>query len=385
MQEEIREGLRDFYSVIKEQDANLQFVFLTGVSKFSKVSIFSGINNLEDLTLDSRYAAVCGYTETDLDRCFGEHLAGVDRDLLKRWYNGYQYLGEPVYNPFDILLFIAKGHSYRPFWFETGTPSFLMQLFRQRQYFLPELEDLEVGDEILSSFDLERIEPATLLFQTGYLTIKGTVDAGMGQLGYRLGFPNYEVKTAFARSLVTAYTDITTEKLRYERALYDSLFKADLPGLEGTILRLFAGIAHRNYTKNELAGFDGYYASVLYAFFASLDCVVIPEDISSHGQTDMTVQLGDNIFVMEIKVVARSPVIEAGAVFAAVAGAASGAASGATGVPATAETPNPALEQIRLRGYAAKYRGLPGKRVFELGLVFGRAERTLVGFGWGEV
>jgi hypothetical protein len=361
VQEEIRDGLRDFYSVIKEQDANLQFVFLTGVSKFSKVSIFSGINNLEDLTLDEHYAAVCGYTEADLDRCFREHLAGVDRPLLKHWYNGYRYLGEPVYNPFDILLFISKNHSFRPWWFETGTPSFLMRLFQQRHYFLPELEDLEVGDEILSSFALEKIEPATLLFQTGYLTIKKTVER-RGRIGYVLGFPNFEVKTSFSDHLINAYTGLTVEKLRYQDAVYESLMNADLSGLEGAIRRLFAGIAHRNYTNNDLENFEGYYASVMYAFFASLDCMVIPEDISNQGQVDLTVQLGDNIYVMEFKVVDK-----------------------ATASAVEDHGTNSALEQVRSRGYAAKYRGLQGKRVFELGLVFGRAERTLVQFAWKEI
>jgi hypothetical protein len=383
VQGEVRDGLRDFYSVIKEQDALLQFVFLTGVSKFSKVSIFSGINNLEDITLDEHYAAACGYTEDDLDRHFGEHLAGVDRALLKRWYNGYGFLGEPVYNPFDILLFISKNHSFRPYWFETGTPSFLMRLFQQRQYFLPDLEGLEVGDEILSSFELEKIEPATLLFQTGYLTIKKTVEQ-WGRIGYVLGFPNFEVKTAFSDHLINAYTGLTVEKRRYQDAVYGSLLNADLPGLLGAIRRLFTGIAHRNFTNNDIADFEGWYASVLYAFFSSLDCVVIPEDTSNHGQTDLTVQLGDNIYVMELKVVKAAPEktdplppVEAAAGSSQAADSSAGSSS--------SEGSNPALEQLRLRGYAAKYRGLPGKRVFELGLVFGRRERALVQWAWAEL
>jgi hypothetical protein len=211
VQAEIRDGLRDFYSIIKEQDANLQFVFLTG----------------------------------------------VDRQLLKFWYNGYNFLGEPVYNPFDILLFINEGQSYRNYWFETGTPTFLMRLFQQRRYFLPDLEGLEVGEEILSSFELDRIEPATLLFQTGYLTFKA-VETVMGQLSFRLGFPNFEVKSSFCKYLITTYTDIGAEKLRYEKALYHSLLSADLPALEQAIRRLFAAISYRNFTKNDIAGFEGY-------------------------------------------------------------------------------------------------------------------------------
>lgn len=355
VQAEIRDGLRDFYSVIKEQDAKLQFVFLTGVSKFSKVSIFSGINNLEDLTLNPDYAAVCGYTEADLDHYFDQHLAGVERPLLKQWYNGYRFLGEAVYNPFDILLFISNRHSYRSYWFETGTPTFLMKLFTERQYFLPELEDLVVGDEILSSFEINRIEPATLLFQTGYLTIK-EVTSRRGQVAYILGFPNFEVKTAFNSYLINAYTDLTVQKLKVQDAVYHSLLQADLPALEATIKRLFAGIAYRNFTNNPITQFEGYYASVLYAFFASIDCTVIPEDIYNQGQADLTVMLGDNIFVMEIKLLDQAP---------------------------PADSANPALEQVRQRHYAEKYRDRPGKQVYELGLVFGKAERTLVQFAGG--
>lgn len=143
--EEIRDGLRSLYSVIKDQDANLRFVFITGVSKFSKVSIFSGINNLKDITLSADYASLCGYTEEELHTYFDEHLAGVDWGQLRRWYNGYNYLGEPVYNPFDILLCISEHLSFRSYWFETGTPTFLIKLFKENRYFLPDLEALEVG------------------------------------------------------------------------------------------------------------------------------------------------------------------------------------------------------------------------------------------------
>jgi hypothetical protein len=125
---------------MKGQDAHLRLVFMTGVTKFSKVSLFSGLNQLNDLTLDARFATVCGYTQQDLEQGFGEHLQGVDWDRLKQWYNGYGFLGEPVYNPFDILLFIDKGREYRNYWFETGSPSFLIELLPRRATFLPDLE-----------------------------------------------------------------------------------------------------------------------------------------------------------------------------------------------------------------------------------------------------
>ncbi|NCA89958.1 MAG: hypothetical protein EOM92_13890, partial [Gammaproteobacteria bacterium] len=173
---DIREGLKNLYSVLKAEDANLRFVFMTGVTKFSMASLFSDLNHLHNITLSPRHATICGYTQHDLETTFAAHLAGVDWAELRRWYNGYGFLGEAVYNPFDILLFISEGHSYRNYWFETGNPSFLIKLFQRQRYFLPDLEQLEVevNEEILDSFDVERINPITLLFQSGYLTVIGT-------------------------------------------------------------------------------------------------------------------------------------------------------------------------------------------------------------------
>ena len=119
---EMREGLKNLYSVIKDCDEYLKFVFLTGVSKFSKVSVFSGLNNLQDITIDERYAVICGYTQSDLEREFKEHLVNCDLDEIRRWYNGYSWLGERVYNPFDILLFLdSPSKTFKNYWFETNT------------------------------------------------------------------------------------------------------------------------------------------------------------------------------------------------------------------------------------------------------------------------
>ncbi len=354
--EEIRDGLKNFYSVVKEQDANLELVFITGVSKFSKVSIFSGINNLKDLTLDPNYAAICGYTQLELEEYFALHLKAVDKEELKRWYNGYNFLGERVYNPFDILLFISEGCLFRNYWFETGTPGFILELFKKNRYFLPDLDNLEVGEEILSTFEIERIQVETLLFQSGYLTIE-KVETVMDQQVFTLGFPNFEVKTAFNRYLVAGYTELTTQRHQYEKGLYDSLTEGDLSALEQTIRRLFSAIGYRNYTNNPLAEYEGYYASVLYAFFAAIDGEIIPEDISNRGQADLTVKLGNNIYVMEIKTAAKAD-------------------------PGAGDKSNPALVQIRQRAYADKYTGLPGKTVYEVGIIFDPEERNLAAFDW---
>ncbi len=352
---EVRESLKSFYSVLKSQDAHIQFSFMTGVSKFSKVSLFSGLNQIQDITLDRRYSTICGYTEQNLQTEFAQHLQGVDWQKLKQWYNGYHFDGEAVYNPYDILLFIEGGYRYRNYWFETGSPSFLLKLFKQRQYFLPQLEQLEVGEEILDSFDIERIDPITLLFQTGYLTLDEICETGFGDLSYRLKVPNQEVRSALNTHFIQAYGELDSSSMRWRQEIFQVLNIGDLEGLQKQITRLFAAIPWRNFTHNDLPEFEGYYASVLYAFFASLNATIIPEDISLRGQADMTIILGDYIYVMEFK---RD-----------------------THTDYQIQQPNPALEQIKQQQYAAKYQD-SSKTVFQVGMIFNTQVRNLVQMDW---
>ncbi|MDS4059441.1 MAG: AAA family ATPase, partial [Candidatus Contendobacter sp.] len=166
----VRDGLRNLYSVIKDSDAHIRFAFLTGVSKFSKVNLFSGLNNLRDITLSRDYSALCGYTDADVDTVFAPELAGLDREQIRHWYNGYNWTGAAVYNPFDVLLLFQE-RQFRPWWFETGTPTFLIDLLTERQTWLPALGQLETDAALLAAFDVDRIATEALLFQTGYLTI----------------------------------------------------------------------------------------------------------------------------------------------------------------------------------------------------------------------
>ncbi|WP_211942332.1 ATP-binding protein [Cylindrospermopsis raciborskii] len=349
---EMREGLKNLYSVLKQQDANIQFIFMTGVTKFSKVSLFSGLNQLTDITISRDFSTICGYTQEDLEQTFAQHLQGVDWDKLRLWYNGYSWRGDSVYNPYDILLFIREGMEYGNYWFETGNPTFLIKLFQTNCYFLPKLEHLEVTEEILKSFEIERINPVTLLFQSGYLTIESTFTA-MERYMFRLKIPNQEVKVALGDQLVNAYTDFVEEKLGIQRPLYENLFQGDVSRFIDTVRSLFASIPWRNFTNNNLANFEGYYASVLYAFLSSLNARIIPEDITNYGQADITAILGNHIYVIEIKVVDGENVKE-----------------------------NLALKQIRECNYAQKYRGEPGKTVHEVGLVFSRSKRNLIQADW---
>ncbi len=356
--EEIRTELKSLYSALKEQDANLQFIFLTGVSKFSKVNIFSGINNLTDITIDRHFGDICGYTQEDLDTSFAEHLRDVNREKLKKWYNGYCFLGQRVYNPYDILLFIQKGKTYHNYWFETGTPTFLISLFQKNNYFIPDLSNIMLGEDLINSFDIEQIEPETLLFQTGYLTIEKTLTK-FEKTYYKLTYPNLEVKMSLNEYLINAYTKFSKEKIIHQEETYRALLHGDLPGLEKSLRRLFAAIPWRNFTNNRLPDFEGYYASVLYAFFAAMNCEIIPEDINNRGQADMTVMLGDNIYIMEVKVLLNNN--------------------------DSGDTHNKALEQIINRGYAEKYRGIQGKKVYQVGMVFSGIKRNLTKYNWAEL
>ncbi len=221
----VRDVLKNFYSVLKPLDAQLKFVFLTGVSKFSKVSLFSGLNQLNDITLDKRFAEICGYTQKELEEVFREELEDKDLELIRCWYNGYSWLGEPVYNPFDVLLYLKK-RTFHPYWFETGTPSFLVKLLMEKRFYLPELEDLTATDDLIGTFDLDYIEPENLLFQVGYLTIKETIEEE-GLILYKLSYPNKEVKISLNRALFSYFTQLSSERPRLSLRMIEAVREND--------------------------------------------------------------------------------------------------------------------------------------------------------------
>jgi hypothetical protein len=343
----MRDGLRNLYSVIKGADAHLRFAFLTGVSKFSKVSLFSGLNNLLDITVSSPYSAICGYTENDVDTVFAPELAGLDRAEIRRWYNGYNWTGEAVYNPFDLLLLFSE-RQFRPWWFETGTPSFLIQLLAERGFFTPQLARLRTGMELMSTFDVERIATEALLFQTGYLTIHKSEEPILGHWIYTLGYPNQEVESSLNASLLSVYTDDLSKSFAHRLRLLDLLLANDLAGLKDLFHAFFATIPHQWYDNNPISRYEGYYASVFYSYFAALGLEIILEDATNHGRIDMTVQFNQRIYLFEFKVVELTP-------------------------------EGRALQQIKDKGYAEKYRTL-GQPIHLIGVEFSRASRNVVGF-----
>jgi len=227
----MRDGLRDIYSVLKDADAHLRFVFITGVSKFSKVSLFSGLNNLRDITLSPEYSAICGYTDHDVDSVFAPELDGLDREQIRRWYNGYNWLGEAVYNPFDLLLLFDK-REFRSFWFETGTPTFLVDHLAKHRFFTPDLSRLQTTEALLSSFDVDHIEPEALLWQAGYLTLRGVETERSGRQFYHLSYPNSEVEAALNEALLPRYGPEARPAAQARQRLERALYAGDMAGVE---------------------------------------------------------------------------------------------------------------------------------------------------------
>ncbi|MGE6606373.1 ATP-binding protein [Halomonas sp. NPDC076908] len=345
---ELREGLKNLYSVLKDADPHLHFVLLTGVSKFSKVSLFSGLNNLNDITLDAPFSTICGYTDEDIDTVFAPELPGLDREAIRQWYNGYRWGGREVvsvYNPFDVLLLFQK-REFAPYWFESATPTFLVDILKQRGVFTPSLDHWETEYELLSQFDVDQISTEGLLFQTGYLTIQQVEEPLLGYRQYTLGFPNREVETSLNHALLPS---LGVENAPSERrTLFRHLSQHDLAGLELHLKALYAGLPHDWYCNNPIARYEGHYASVFYSHFAALGLDVTVEDASHHGKVDMNVDFGGHIYLFEFKVVEQLP-------------------EGA------------ALAQIKQKSYADKQRA-SGKPIHLIGVEFSSVQRQIVAF-----
>ncbi|CAK8722733.1 AAA-ATPase-like domain-containing protein [Candidatus Electrothrix laxa] len=302
---ENREIIKSFYSVMKDCDRYIRFVFLTGVSKFTKTSIFSGLNNLEDISIVPDFAKICGYSEEEVQQHFPALVRETDFQKVTEWYNGYNFLGTKVFNPFDILLFIKNCYQFKSYWFETGTPSFLVKLIRENRYYLPNLERIEVDSSLINSFDIEDIALESILFQSGYLTI-AEVQHRRDRYLYTLTYPNKEVRLSFTDNLLNQFVDKTQKNIILDD-LYSIFIKAQLEGLEGNLKQLFASIAYNNFTNNEIERYEGFYASVVYAYFSSLGFQIIAEDVTNRGRMDLTLLTGDTAYIFEFKVRDEDP------------------------------------------------------------------------------
>jgi hypothetical protein len=243
----MREELKNLYSVVKDADEHIKLAFITGVSKFSKVSLFSGLNNLKDLSQAPGFGAICGYTQAELEEVFAPALEGVDLAEVKRWYNGYRFAEEEgVYNPFDVLLFLDS-REFKNYWFESATPTFLIEMMAKYQYTVPDFENIVAGAEILGSFDVEKLSLPTLLYQSGYLTVGSTNQDG-SDLSYNLRYPNFEVKKSLSDYILTYLVECMEDKVPNRRQLWKILQELDFSDLQKffkVFLRVFprSGIA----------------------------------------------------------------------------------------------------------------------------------------------
>ena len=301
----MRDVLRQFYTILKAQDGNLRFVLLTGVTKFSRVSIFSGLNNLQDLTMTDKYAAICGYTQTELVHVFDpwiqllskkqNTLVEAQYEKIKLWYNGYQFSpeGERVYNPFSTLLLFEQ-QIYKPHWFVTGTPTFLIDLIEAAHFNPEEMESLEVSDADFENHDVASMGLVALLYQTGYLTIKH-YDAELRL--YKLGYPNFEVQESFVKTLFERLSRAPSQdQMRFLSDMAHSIRAGDYDKMFSALKTFYAVIPYELYQDNEK-----HYQTIFYLIFHLVGCRVNAEVSTNRGRMDAILELKDRILIFEFK------------------------------------------------------------------------------------
>ena len=344
---ENREILKKFYSILKVQNANIRFILLTGVSKFSKVSVFSGLNNLEDISLLADYATLLGYTQEELTDYFSleiDSLAqkeGLSRhvllDEIKHWYNGYRFSEEEisVYNPFSTLL-LFKQQKFSAHWFDTGTPTFLVNLTQEQQFDIADIENLKIFEADFSTYEIDKLSVLPLLYQTGYLTIK-SYDANRRY--YKLGYPNLEVELAFLESLLACFSNVA--KPAQNNFIFDmveALEKRTFSDFFRHLKSFLASIPYELHIPGEK-----YYQNIFYFVFTLVGLRLNAEVHTNRGRIDAVIEGKDWILIFELKV---------------------------------DKSAQEALEQIKTKGYAEPYMS-EQKAIYLIGLNFNSTERNV--------
>jgi hypothetical protein len=302
---EIQSLLKSFYGVIKTCEAQLRFAFITGISKFSKVSIFSDLNNLTDLSMHREAGTLLGYTQEELESNFREYIdvlkeeLGVDREevlaRLKRWYNGYRFHGKAprVYNPVSTMKCFAE-RDFKNFWFETATPTFLIDLLKRSPL---DTSDLSLPESAFAAYDPERLEVLPLLVQTGYLTIREVEDTGDGERFYTLDYPNLEVERSFGKHLLKGLGEISDAEMGTAlRKMYKALQAGEVETLLQQVKVFFAGIPYDIQLDNEK-----YYQTIFVALFRVLGAFAAAEWRTSDGRIDALLISDKQVLVFEFK------------------------------------------------------------------------------------
>ena len=342
--EENRMILRNFYGVIKACSDTLRFVFITGISRFSKLSIFSELNNLKDISMSEKFAAICGFTKEDLDKYFSEYkdaacgeleISRVELDeKIGFWYDGYKFDGRThIYNPFSMLNFFSD-LKFKNFWFESGLPKLLVDFIRENGINVKELDNAALPEAALNNFDVAKINIKSLMFQTGYLTIAGRTESGK----YILNYPNEEVRQSFAAYLVDNFTDQKYED-RDERIM-DALKAGDIDGFAAGVNSLLASIPYQIIPKEN----ENYYSSLIYVMLRVMAANITSELSSYHGRADAVIKTKDYIYIFEYKM-----------------------------APTTAAE---GINQIKTQGYADEFMSDPRKKI-AVSLVVDREKRQI--------
>ncbi len=346
-----RNYLRGLYAVIKDFGGQIRFAFLTGITMFSKMSLFSALNNLHDISLSPRYSSICGYTESDLDDVFAAELDGLDRDEIRRWYNGYSWRGQDkVYNPWAILNLLGE-REFKAYWSYTGMPSFLYKLMIEREFTPLDGNDVKVNESFVTTFDVDNISAEALMFQSGYLTITGEQQKG-AKLTYDLDYPNLEVRA----HLNDGYLDYlfgSGKAAPMESSQLAGLLEAnDFEGFASAFGRLLSAIPYEWHNKTDMARREGWYCSILHGCIWDVaDTSVRCEQSHSRGRSDLVLVVGDQVFIFECKMLSDDSDAD--------------------------EMVADSIMQIRDKGYADRYRdGV--KTIHLIGAVFGGDKRNLV-------
>ncbi len=302
----IRDLLRSFFGRMKGNDRHIRFALMTGVSKFAKVSLFSGLNQISDISLDPRFSAMLGYTQDDLESSFSDRIPemAVNMNMLKddllseirSWYNGYSWDGKVrLYNPYSILSLFNLGR-FENFWYQTGSPTFLYSALKTQNYTPEDLDDLRVESAVLDNIEISELNTAALFFQTGYLSIKEIEFDGVTPL-YRLGYPNREVKQSFFRSLFIDLLDIkTVSVLSAASDLRDSLRNGEPGKFESILKSLFARIPSNLYIEEEKY-FHSLFMMIMY--LCGIDAAA--EVNTNVGRIDGVIEFDDLLYIVEFK------------------------------------------------------------------------------------
>ena len=351
LQDAYRTLLKAFYGALKSEDAHIRFAMLTGVTKFGKVSVFSDLNNLQDISMDERYADICGISEAELSENFSEDIRNLAEAngqsleeasiALKERYDGYHFnpwTSYGLYNPFSLLNTFAKNR-YGNYWFETGTPTYLVELLKRYRYNLYKMANEKVTSKILDSTDASSTNPIPVIYQSGYLTIKGYIPEP--QI-YELGFPNKEVEQGFMDFLLPYYTPVQDTESGF--AIWSFVEDVKTGNMDGFMKRLQVFLSGCPY---EMArDIELHYPNVLFIVFRLVGLYTQVEYHTSQGRIDLVLQTADYVYVMEFK------------------------------LDGSAEE---ALRQIEEKQYALPFAG-DSRKVYKIGVNFSSGTRNIEGW-----